>query len=155
MRRKEKEIHDKRIIGKILSDSTVCRIAMIDGDKPYIVPLNYGYFENAIYFHSAPEGKKIDLLKQNNKVCFEIENHSEIIMHELPCDCGTKYRSVIGYGTIEIITDLEEKKKGLDIIMSHHGGSRNHAYKDKDINSVLILKLNIETITGKQSGDWE
>jgi nitroimidazol reductase NimA-like FMN-containing flavoprotein (pyridoxamine 5'-phosphate oxidase superfamily) len=83
---------------------------MIDNDIPYIVPLNYGYFENAIYFHSAPLGRKIDILKRNNKVCFEIEYASELIKRELACDWGTKYRSLIAYGTIEIISDFEKKK---------------------------------------------
>lgn len=154
MRRKEKEIIDKKIIEQILSNSEICRIAMIDGDKPYIVPLNYGYFDNAIYFHSAPLGKKIDILKHNNKVCFEIEFYNETIKKESPCDWSTKYRSVIGYGTVEIITDFEEKKKGLDIIMAHYRKPVNNVYKDKQVDFIVILKLIIEQITGKQSGNW-
>jgi len=122
---------------------------------PYIIPLNYGYKDNAIYVHSAPLGKKIDLLKVNNKVCFEIEYLAEIVKRELPCDWGTKYRSVIGYGTVEIITDFEEKKKGLDIIMRHYGNPDNNVYKDKEVNYIVILKLNIEEITGKQLGNWD
>jgi len=155
MRRKQKEITDKGIIENILSKSEVCRIAIMDGDKPYIVPLNYGYYNNAIYIHSAPLGKKIDLLKINNKICFEIEYLAEIIKRELPCDWGTKYRSVIGYGTVEIITDFEEKKKGLDIIMAHYGKPDNNVYKEKEVNFIVILKINIEEITGKQLGHWD
>ena len=153
MQRKDQEITDKNVIDEILSKSEVCRIAMIDNDIPYIVPLNYGYFNNAIYIHSAPLGKKIDLLKRNNKVCFEIEYFSEIVKHEFACDWSTKYRSVIGIGTVEIITDFEEKKKGLDIIMAHYGKSGNTVYKDKQVDFIVILKLNIEQITGKQLGN--
>jgi hypothetical protein len=155
MRRKEKEITDKQIIEQILSNSEVCRIAMIDKDKPYIVPLNYGYYYNSIYIHSAPLGKKIDILKQNNNVCFEIEYSSEVIKRELSCEWSTKYRSLIGYGTIDIITDFEQKKKGLDIIMAHYGKPDNNIYKDKQVEFIVILKLNIDQITGKQSGDWD
>jgi nitroimidazol reductase NimA-like FMN-containing flavoprotein (pyridoxamine 5'-phosphate oxidase superfamily) len=155
MRRKQNEIKDKGVIENILSKSEVCRIAIMDGDKPYIVPLNYGYYNNAIYVHSAPLGKKIDLLKINNKVCFEIEYLAEIIKRELPCDWGTKYRSVIGYGTVEIITDFDEKKKGLDIIMAHYGKPDNNVYKEKEVDFIVILKINIEEITGKQLGNWD
>jgi len=155
MRRKDQEITDKIVIEEILSKSEVCRIAMIDNDQPYIVPLNYGYYNNALYIHSAPRGKKIDLLKRNNKVCFEIEYFSKIVKHELACDWSTKYRSVIGYGDVEIITDFEEKKKGLDIIMAHYGKPGNNVYKDKQVDFIVILKLNIKQITGRQLGNWD
>jgi hypothetical protein len=87
-------------------------------------------------------------------VCFEIEYSSEIIKHELSCDWSTKYRSLIGYGTMDIITDFEQKKMGLDIIMAHYGKSENNVYKDKQVDFIVILKLTIEQITGKQLGEW-
>ncbi len=155
MRLKQHEITDKSIIEDILSKSEVCRIAMMDGDRPYIVPLNYGYYDNAIYIHSAPLGKKIDLLKLNNKVCFEIEYSSEVLKKGEPCEWSSKYRSVIGYGTIEIITDFEQKKKGLDKIMAQYGKTGDNVYKDKHVKYIVILKLNIEEITGKQYGSWD
>ena len=155
MRRKDKEIEDKVIIEEILSKSEICRVAMMDGDKPYIVPLNYGYHDNAIYVHSAPLGKKIELLKKNNKVCFEITYKHEIIRPKLSCEWTTRYRSVIGYGTVEIITDFDQKIRGLDIIMTQYGRSTCNEYKDKQVEFIVILKLIIEEISGKQSGDWD
>ena len=128
---------------------------MIDDDRPYVVPLNYGYSDNSIYMHSAESGKKIAILKQNNRVCFEIEYSAEIVKHELSCGWSTRYRSLIGIGTIEIITDFEQKKAGLDIIMAHYGKKDNNEYKNNLVNSIVILKLNIEEITGKQSGIWD
>jgi nitroimidazol reductase NimA-like FMN-containing flavoprotein (pyridoxamine 5'-phosphate oxidase superfamily) len=154
MRRKQNQITDIVIIEEILSKSEVCRIAMIDNGKPYIVPLNYGYKENVIYFHSAPLGKKIELLKINNIVCFEIELLTQIVKNENPCDWGAKYRSVVGYGTIEFLTDLEQKKAGLDIIMAHYGKTDKNIFQNKEVENLLILKLTIEEITGKQSGNW-
>jgi hypothetical protein len=155
MRRKQHEITDQGIIENILSKSEVCRLGIMDGDKPYIVPLNYGYKDNAIYIHSAPLGKKIELLKQNNYVCFEIEFYSEVYRKDKACDWGTKYRSVIGYGSIDFITDFEQKKAGLDIIMAHYGKKDNNVYQDKQVEFIVILKLNIEEITGKQLGNWD
>ena len=155
MRRKDKEITDKDIIEKLLSGSDICRIGMIYENLPYIVPLNYGYADNALYFHSASAGKKIDILKNNNKVCFEIEYCNDLIRNEIPCEWSAKYRSLIGYGTIEFITGHEEKKKGLDVIMAHYGKRGVNTYKDNHVENIVILKLNIEHISGKQSGDWE
>ena len=155
MRRKQHEIIDIKIIEEILSKSEVCRIAIMDGDRPYIVPLNYGYHDNAIYIHSAPLGKKIDLLKINNKVCFEIEYVAEIFKSELPCDWGTKYRSVIGYGSIDFVTDFEQKKEGLDILMAQYGKKDHNSFKDKQVEFIVILKLNIDEVTGKQLGNWD
>jgi nitroimidazol reductase NimA-like FMN-containing flavoprotein (pyridoxamine 5'-phosphate oxidase superfamily) len=154
MRRKEKAISDKSIIEKILVESEICRIAMVDGTEPYMVPLNYGYMENIIYMHSAPEGRKIELLKANNRICFEIEYASEIIRKDEPCKWSTKYRSLIGYGNIEIITDTRDKKKGLDIIMQKYGYQGQTGYNDGSLDRMVLLKINIEQVTAKQSGDW-
>lgn len=154
MRRKDKEITDQKLIIEILLESIICRIAMIDNDVPYIMPLNYGYFNNALYIHSASKGKKIEILKKNNRVCFEIENSVEIVKHDEPCHWSTKYRSLIGYGTVEIINDFDRKKEGLDIIMAQHGKTGTNIYNENNINAIVILKLNIESISGKQSGNW-
>jgi nitroimidazol reductase NimA-like FMN-containing flavoprotein (pyridoxamine 5'-phosphate oxidase superfamily) len=150
MRRKEKEITDRRTIDNILSSSSICRVAFFDSEFPYIVPLNYGYYDNAIYFHSSTNGKKIELIKRNNKVCFEIDHLSRIIKDEKPCKWTTKYQSVIGYGTIAIITDFKQKIKGLEIIMKHYGKLHNEFDPDL-VDRTIILKLMIERLTGKQS----
>lgn len=150
MRKKEKEIKDEKTIREILSNSLICRLGIFDDDYPYIVPLNFGYHNNALYFHCAGEGKKIDLLRKNNNVCFEIEQSSEIIKDPVSCNWTMKYCSVIGYGTIDIISDHESKKQGLDIIMRHHGCNDN-AYKQKVVEEMLILKLNITSVQAKKS----
>jgi uncharacterized protein len=155
MRRKDKEITDRKLIDDILSKSLICRVAMVDNERPYIVPLNYGYHDNAIYIHSASSGKKIEILRRNNKVCFEIDIEGDLIKNEVSCEWSINYRSLIGYGTIEIISDFDEKQAGLDIIMNQHGKSENNVYKKSNVDSIVILKLNIEQITGKQSGDWD
>ena len=153
MRKKQYEIKDVTVIEEILAKSEVCRIAMIDNGKPYIIPMNYGYKNNTIYFHSSPLGKKIEILKKNNLVCFEMEMNAQVVKKDIPCDWTTKYRSVIGYGTIEFITDNKQKKEGLDIIMAHYGKKDKNIYQDKNFEKTLVLKLNIEEMTGKQHGD--
>ena len=150
MRKKEKEITDQNLIEEILSSSLICRVALFDNEYPYIVPMNYGYKENTLYFHCALEGKKIDLIKQNNKVGFEIEYNHEIIKNDVSCKWTTNYTSIIGNGVIEIVSDYKEKIAGLDILMQQHGKIENE-YIDGAVRQALILKLNIKQLTGKQS----
>lgn len=154
MRRKDKEITDRRIIDELLATARVCRIALVDAGEPYIVPVNYGYRDNALYVHSAVAGRKTDILRRNNRVCFEIESSAEIIPHPEPCHWGTRARSLIGYGRVEIITDREEKRRGLDIIMAHHGKTDANVYDEKQLAALVILKLTIESVVGKQLGSW-
>lgn len=154
MRKANQEITDKSVLEEILKQAQICRLAMIDNGLPYILPFNFGFHENCIFIHSAPVGKKIDLLKENPLVCFEIEQKAEIITDEIACNWSTLYRSVVGYGNVEIVTDFEEKIQGLEIIMKQHGGAGKQDFDPKEVEFIVILKLSISTITGKQSGNW-
>jgi nitroimidazol reductase NimA-like FMN-containing flavoprotein (pyridoxamine 5'-phosphate oxidase superfamily) len=156
MRRYDKEIKDRGIIDEILNLSRICRLGMVDGDMAYIVPVNYGYYNNAIYIHSAPNGRKMEIIKRNNKVSFEIEFSEEVIKNEeLACKWTAKYRSVMGWGTIEIITDRYLKKQGMDAIMKKYGATQDLNYDAASLSRMVILKLNITSVTGKQSGLWD
>ena len=155
MRKRNQEITDKRIIEEVLSQTTICRIAMIDKGEPYLLPFNYGYKDNYIYIHSASRGKKIDVLRAHPRVCFEVEQKTDLMRGTNACDWSTLYRSVIGYGEIDILTDFDKKREGLEIIMAQHGGSEHTKFQDKHLEAVVILKLTIDTLTGKQSSNWE
>ena len=150
MRRSEKEITDKLAIGKIINASLVCRLALSDGNQPYIVPLCFGYQDRTLYFHSALEGKKIDILKKNNRTCFEFDVNSEIIKAEKACKWGMKYQSVIGFGKAVLIENIAEKKKALNIIMNHYS-DRDFQFTDKAIKKIAVIKIEIEGMTGKHS----
>ena len=155
MRKANQEIKDQGIIEGILSGAEICRIAMIDGDVPYLLPFNYGYRDRCIYIHSAPEGKKIELLKKNPVICFEVEQTARVIPQEKACGWATLYRSVVGYGTVEIISDFESKQQGLEIIMAQHGAPEKRTFEANEVKRMVILKLTITSITGKQSGNWD
>lgn len=152
MRRKDKQITDKSIIEDILHTNTVYRVGFYDGDYPYIIPMNYGYKDNTIYLHSALEGKKIELLQRNNKVCLEVTDSIEILTSEKACNCSTKYRSVICYGTISLVQNFEQKVEGLTVLINQHKGENNRELPKAVVENVLVLKIHIETITGKSSG---
>ncbi|MFO7575748.1 MAG: pyridoxamine 5'-phosphate oxidase family protein [Bacteroidales bacterium] len=151
MRRKEKQITDREVIERVFSNSMICIIAINDSGFPHIVPMNYGYSANCLYFHSAPEGRKIDLLQRDGRVSFMIEDSHKIVPANIACGWTTEYRSLMGTGIVEIITDEAGKKEGLDIIMTHHGAKGEIVYRENQISRMVILKLNIETVTCKES----
>ena len=156
MRKLNQEIKDIAVLEEILSTSEICRLGFMDTNRPYILPFNYGYQDNHIYIHCANEGKKIDLIKQNNQVCIEIEQSDKIEKHEKACKWTTRYRSLIGYGLVEIITDYKLKSQCLDIIIRHNGANSSHSlnYEKNKVDSMSILKIKITEMTGKQSINW-
>ena len=155
MRKKNQEITDPEVIEQILQGSVVCRIAMMDGDRPYILPFNYGYEEGYIYIHCAKAGRKLDLLRRNNSVCFEMEHTAKVVEAGTACNWATVYRSVVGYGEVEIISDDNEKEKGLEIIMRTNGAAGDLVFEQKNKDAMFILKLRITELTAKQSKNWD
>jgi nitroimidazol reductase NimA-like FMN-containing flavoprotein (pyridoxamine 5'-phosphate oxidase superfamily) len=151
MRRKEKEIADKSEIESIIRKSLVCRLGLADNGAPYIVPLCFGYKDNSLYFHSAREGRKIKILKRNNEVCFEFDGNLEVKAGKTACDWGMNYRSVIGYGRASFVEDPEEKRMALDVIMAQYTDGA-FEYSEKALGNALVIKVAIESMTGKQSG---
>ncbi len=154
MRKARQEIKDPTILEEILSGAILCRVAMMDGDLPYLIPFNYGYRDGALYIHSALEGKKIDLLRKDKRVCFEVEDTMEITKGDKACDWSTRYRSVVGYGTVEILSDDESKQQGLEVIMAQHGAPELLEFNQRNLDRMVILKLTITSMTGKQSSNW-
>ena len=150
MRRKEKEITDLKEIEKILQESTVCRLAMVDEDKPYMVPLNFGYRDGYLFFHSAKEGRKIDVIQKNPNVCFEVDQLIKFKKAKTACDWGVEYKSVIGSGRAQLLDKLDEKIAALNVIMSHYS-DRTFDYPDEALEKTLVIKVQIECMTGKQS----
>lgn len=151
MRRKEKEITDRSEIESIIGRAMVCRLALADQNRPYVVPLCFGYKDNSLFFHSAVEGKKIDILKKNNMVSFEFDVDYEIIKADKACSWGLTYKSVIGFGRALFIEEFDSKCRALDIIMQHYGGE-SFEFPAEKVNNTLIIKVEIEHMTGKQSG---
>ena len=151
MRKKEKEITDPLEIEEIIKKAEICLIGLVDDDEPYIVPLCFGYEKNALYFHSAPEGRKIDLIKKNSRVCFEIDTDVKIVSAEKPCGWTTRYRSVIGVGRAVILRDDEEKRHGLSVIMRQYSAD-SAGFEFEKIDLASVIKIEIERISGKKSG---
>ncbi len=154
MRRKEKEITGIAEMEAIIARADICRIALAGKDIPYIVPMNFGYTGGAdrkLYFHCANEGRKIDMIRMNNNVCFELDTDHEVMDGEAACDFGSRYASVIGWGKIFIITGDEEKREGLNSIMRHYSERSAFSFNPDVLERTTVLRLDITEMTGKKS----
>jgi len=151
MRRKDKEITERSQIEAVIRQSIICRLGMADDNIPYIVPLCFGYRDNALYIHGAPEGKKIEILKKNQDVCFEFDLNTELVEAESACSWSMKYQSVIGCGKASFLEDPEEKRQALEIIMNQYS-DKSFRFPEEAINKISVIKIAITSMTGKQSG---
>jgi nitroimidazol reductase NimA-like FMN-containing flavoprotein (pyridoxamine 5'-phosphate oxidase superfamily) len=152
MKRSDREIKDQKEIETIIERADVCCIGLSDNNIPYIVPMHFGYKDNCLYFHCAKEGMKIDIIKQNNSVCFEMDiNHTLLKTEGRPCGWSAKYQSVIGFGKAFIIESFKEKSEALNIITQHYGVDY-HTFSKDELEKVSIIKIEIANITGKKAG---
>jgi uncharacterized protein len=151
MRRKDREIADPAAIRAIMETFQVCRLGMVDGNKPYIVPLCFGYHENALYFHGALEGRKIGLLRNNPQVCFEFDRVIDMVESDQACNWSMRYHSVVGSGKAVFIENPDEKRAALAIIMGQYS-DRAFQFPDTRLEKTAVFKVDIESITGKRSG---
>lgn len=155
MRRMDREIKEPKEIEAILEQAFVCHLGLVDIDTPYVVPLNYVYTNGHIYFHSAAVGRKLNLIRENPKVCFQMELYNtEIIKqpNDQPCEWGTTYKSVIGTGTAVILTDAAEKKAALQAIVRRFD-RRDLPFSESDFAAVAVVRIDIEEMVGKKSRD--
>jgi len=153
MRRKDREIVDKKVMVSIIEKAIICRVAMCWQDEPYVIPMNFGYRDNYIYLHSAREGRKLDILRNNDKVCIEFDVDVELVQSQEACNTEMKYKSVLAFGKAVILKDIAEKKKALDIIMRHyydHNSPSAFHYPEDALEKVIIIKVKVEKITGKK-----
>ncbi|MFW6148812.1 MAG: pyridoxamine 5'-phosphate oxidase family protein [Atribacterota bacterium] len=153
MRRKDKEITNIKEINKIIMEADFCNVAMSKNNRPYLVPMNYGFHEPYIYLHSANEGLKIDILRRNPQVCIGIVGDVKLEKSSDVCKTSMKYSSVIIFGKAEFLSDKDDKNKALSHIVQHYEQdvSRDKLNIDEsELNRVTVLKVRIEKITGKK-----
>lgn len=153
MRRKDREITSQKQIFEILRECKVCRVAMVNGARPYIVPMNFGVeIKNekvTVYLHCAPSGKKLDILQQNANVCIEVDCEHYLTEANEPCGYGFNFASVIGEGKAEILTDPADKAHGLSILMAHQTG-KEFFFTESQATTVCVIKILLEHVTGKR-----
>ena len=150
MRRTEKEIRNRAEIDSVIRRSKVCRLGLSDQGTPYIVPLCFGYDGQSLYFHCARQGRKLDILRQNDKVCFEFDIVEGIVEADRGCDWGICYQSVIGSGRACLVEDPIEKEQALSLIMAQYS-KRTFSFPPEMVARTAVVKITIDGLTGKQS----
>ena len=158
MRRKDREIVDPTEIAKIMDNAQVGRIGLSMNDQPYVVPVNFAFDHNRIYIHCADTGMKLEFLRTNPRVCFEVDENLGIIPGTAPWMFGFAYRSAIAFGTARILTDPEERTKATKLITTKYAGKemaemitqkRTEEYKSALGSRLVLVEIKVESMTGK------
>jgi len=149
MRRAEREIRDPKAIRAIMEEARVCRIGLSDGGMPYVVPMNFGLGEKCIYLHCAAQGRKLDIIRRNDRVCFEMDLFREVILAQSACGCSCRYESIIGFGRAAIVEEPDEKRAALDRIMEHCDVRGKFIYPDDILEKTTVIRIAIERLTAK------
>lgn len=152
MTRRERQVTDPVAILEVLDTCKVLHVAMIDGDEPYMVAMNYGYVMEegklTLYLHGATAGRKLDVLKANPKVFVEMECGLNPFEGNVACQYGLAYSSLMGGGKATILEDVEEKKAGLSILMKTQTG-KDFQFNDKMVSIVSVIRIDMDEYTVK------
>ena len=156
MRRKDREVTDLNQIFDIVSRCSVAHVGMNDHGKPYVVALNFGYERKGdsliLYFHSAYEGRKMEILKENPSVYVQMNCVDEFISgsHENPCAFCWRYDSVMGAGVVEFLETPEEKAHALNCMIWHLGKTEDcFQFSAEKLKRTCVYRVCIDAPTGK------
>jgi uncharacterized protein len=138
----------------VIRKCQTCSIAMVDPEgKPYVIPMNFGFAGDYIYFHGSATGKKVDVLKNKSDVCISFSTDHELryVTEEVACSWSMRYRSVLVYGKAESVEDPDEKIDILNVIMAHYA-DRKFEYNAPSIREVMVWKVKIDKMEGRVYG---
>lgn len=153
MRVAKKEMRDREAIHEVLRQCAVGRLGTVGPDGfPMIKPLNYVFFDGAIYFHSAREGEKTDDIRRDNRVCFEVDLPIRFVKAAgNPCTAGYRYRSVIIKGRARIVEDRDERLAALAALMAKYQPDGGYgAFPEEKLALTAVVAIDIVEMTGKQ-----
>jgi len=150
MRRTDREITDQETIDQIIAAAGVCRLGLSKDDHPYVVPVSFGYDGNALYFHTATQGMKIDFMSANPRICFELDQDVSVVRDEqVACKWGQLFSSVIGFGTVHEITDPPGRLAAMNQVMRHYSG-KEWEFDPETFAQVRLWCITIDQLTGKR-----
>ena len=152
MTKRERQITDKNEILRILDTAKVLHLGLAVDNEPYVVPMNYGYTEEngklVLYLHSAVRGKKLDMIRENPRVFFELECDLAPFEGQKPCQYGLVYSSVMGRGRASIVEDVEEKKKAMTLLMKTQT-QKDFEFSDEWVSIVAVIRIDVQEYTAK------
>ena len=152
MTKRERQITDEKQIMAILDAGKVLHLGLAVDNEPYVVPMNYGYTMEdgklTLYLHSALQGKKLDMIRKNPSVFFEIDCDRMPFEGRVPCQYGLVYSSIMGRGTARIVEDVEEKKQAMTVLMKTQTG-KDFSFEDRLVSIVAVIRIDVEEYTAK------
>jgi len=152
MRRTDKQITERHELDRILDEAMVMRLGMLDGDHPYVVPLNFARDGDELWFHAAQAGRKLDCLRAAPAVCVEADRFHTLQVGPSACgDWTSHYESVIGFGTAEIVEDAADKIRGLRVLMRKYSGREDWEFSESSVEGTAVVRIRLESLTGKRS----
>lgn len=154
MTRREREITDRTEIIDILNRCSIVHVGLVDGDEPYVVPMNYGYTMDedghlTLYLHGATQGRKLDLMRKNPKVFMEMECDIQPFEGDVACRYGTAYKSLMARGKAVILEDPEEKMRGLSLFMKTQTG-KDFEFSERLVKVVSVIRIDVDEYTAKR-----
>ncbi len=147
-------IIDQKKIDEIINSCDVCNLAMIDeNNMPYVVPMNFGYNDGCIYFHSDKSGKKIEILKKNPQVAVSFSTNHELYAQNpnVACSYSMSYKSVFAYGKVEFIEDYDSKIEAMNNLMKNYT-DREFTYNRPSILNIKVFTVKVKSFTAKEFG---
>ncbi|MGB4587618.1 MAG: pyridoxamine 5'-phosphate oxidase family protein [Clostridiaceae bacterium] len=152
MRRKDREITEINEIIEIMKKCDSCSVAFHDEVFPYIIPMSFGFEQKngeiSLYFHSALDGKKLDLIRRNGHAAFEMSCSHKLITGDSACSFTMEYESVCGNGHMEIL-DREHKINALSLLMRQYVDEQSFKFEESILDRVVVMKLNVNELHGK------
>ena len=152
MTKRERQVTDPVQIRRILDTGKVLHLGLAVNDEPYVVPMNYGYTMEdgklVLYLHCAHQGRKLDMIRANSRVFFEIDCDHKPFEGEKPCQYGLVYSSVMGRGNASIVEDVEEKKQAMAILMKTQTG-KDFTFEDRLVSIVTVVRIDVAEYTAK------
>jgi nitroimidazol reductase NimA-like FMN-containing flavoprotein (pyridoxamine 5'-phosphate oxidase superfamily) len=153
MRRKDRDISERNARLDILNRCDCVRIAFAVNNEPYIVAMSFGYIWDdtlRLYLHSAREGKKIDMMRTNNRVCFQMDTDHELVTDELSCRWGMRYAGIVGRGTLTEVIGEEERILGLERLMANYGRKETNRFAAEILQATMVLRLDVTEFSAKR-----
>ena len=152
MTKRERQITDEHQIRAILDAAKVLHLGLAMDNEPYVVPMNYGCtWENGkmvLYLHSALQGKKLDMIRTNPRVFFEMDCDLTPFEGEKPCQYGLAYSSVMGRGTARIVEDVDEKIRAMSVLMKTQT-EKDFSFNERLVSIVAVIRIDVEEYTAK------
>ena len=152
MTKREFRITDEQQILAILDTAKVLHLGLAVGNEPYVVPLNYGYTMKegklVLYLHGATQGKKLDMIRANPSVFFEMDCDRMPFEGKVPCQYGMVYSSIMGRGTACIVEEKDEKNRAMVALMKTQTG-KDFVFEERWLDIVAVIRIDVAEYTAK------